>query len=185
MMFSRDGRCEGCALRELLPEKTDALVAGSRQTLAFSVCSGHRGQSPTVRCPHGNRCQIDMYDRRFIMLPSPEVVPLIVRYGNAMGVSVQVGQRRPGFAERGLGVDHPFRLVKRGESGGERVNPGQPAMFAEECQMPRPIGSSRPARIRRRKNRDSTAVMPIRAPRRLGLAARVITVAADARNNRS
>jgi hypothetical protein len=58
----------------------DTPVAEPRQSLAISACSGKRGQSPTVRCPHGNRCRIDLDDERFVMLPSPEAVLVIAAF---------------------------------------------------------------------------------------------------------
>jgi hypothetical protein len=86
-MISDGWRHEGRAQCELLQNNADeplawadTPMAGPGQNLAISACSGRRGQSSTVRRPHGNRCRIDLDDGRFAMPPSPEAVPVIAAF---------------------------------------------------------------------------------------------------------
>src|SRR5258708_19578037 len=57
-----------------------------------------------------------------------------------MGVAAQIVEYVPGVAERRLCIDHPLRLCRGGEPGGERLGVGEWFKLAVEMQRTRVEG---------------------------------------------
>lgn len=68
----------------------------------------------------------------------------VVRDGDAVGVTAEIGQHRLGAAEGGLGIDHPFGFAERGQPGGKLGSVREPRQIAEEGEIPGAVQGEQP-----------------------------------------